>query len=137
VKVQWCWRCTMDVPMLDENEFSVVQEAFRAAFSHAEGVGGGERNAVSVGIDDQFAPVLAAYCRLGMRGLFQASPLSGGQGLCGVRGASQDQCACTLTCVAAVRAAIDGTRSARSLIDCPAAELGRYAATGCNEMYDD
>jgi len=50
--------------MLDENEFSVVQEAFRAAFSHAEGVGGGERNAVSVGIDDQFAPVLAAYCRL-------------------------------------------------------------------------
>jgi hypothetical protein len=28
MKVQWCWRCKMDVPMLDEEEFERVSSVF-------------------------------------------------------------------------------------------------------------
>ena len=30
MKVQWCWRCKMDIPMLDEDEFSLVMTEFHA-----------------------------------------------------------------------------------------------------------
>lgn len=33
MKVLWCWRCKLDVPMLDEEEFARVAGLYRAAFS--------------------------------------------------------------------------------------------------------
>ncbi|MBL0698430.1 hypothetical protein [Comamonas sp. JC664] len=29
MKVMWCWRCGMDIPMLDEEEFERIQVALR------------------------------------------------------------------------------------------------------------
>lgn len=29
----WCWRCQMEMPMLDENEWIEIDELFRSAFS--------------------------------------------------------------------------------------------------------
>ncbi|MFP2929469.1 hypothetical protein ACLESO_30580 [Pyxidicoccus sp. 3LG] len=29
MKVLWCWRCKMDIPMLDDEEFERVAELFR------------------------------------------------------------------------------------------------------------
>src|SRR6185312_9345520 len=31
MKVQWCWRCKMDLPMLDEDEFADIWAQFEAA----------------------------------------------------------------------------------------------------------
>jgi len=31
MKVQWCWRCKMDLPMLDEDEFADIWARFEAA----------------------------------------------------------------------------------------------------------
>jgi hypothetical protein len=63
VKVQWCWRCAIDLPMLDENEFAAVQEAFHAAFSPADRSTGTSASE-SAGVDARFAPVLALYQKL-------------------------------------------------------------------------
>jgi hypothetical protein len=32
VRIQWCWRCKADVPMLDEAEFASVRELYQAGF---------------------------------------------------------------------------------------------------------
>jgi hypothetical protein len=63
MKVLWCWRCGMDVPMLDEEEFEQVarvhqevMERFRASRRK------GEKAFVSV--EDILAPVCAEYMRL-------------------------------------------------------------------------
>lgn len=35
--VLWCWRCKIDIPMLDEAEFTEWHEAYRSAFATREG----------------------------------------------------------------------------------------------------
>lgn len=30
MKILWCWRCKMDIPMLDEDEFDCIREADRS-----------------------------------------------------------------------------------------------------------
>jgi hypothetical protein len=34
MKVLWCWRCKMGIPMLDGNEWELVWHAYRAATNH-------------------------------------------------------------------------------------------------------
>ena len=53
MKVMWCWRCRMDVPMLDEAEYAEIQVLHRAAFHAA-----GKR------MHERFLPVCEAYERI-------------------------------------------------------------------------
>ena len=50
MKVMWCWRCRMDVPMLDDEEFARLHDLYRAAFGK-EGVP----------VDDRFQEVRNVY----------------------------------------------------------------------------
>jgi hypothetical protein len=34
MKVMWCWRCKMNVPMLDEEEFAVVERLYSEGWSN-------------------------------------------------------------------------------------------------------
>lgn len=33
MKMMWCWRCSMEVPMMDETEFLRAEELYRKIFS--------------------------------------------------------------------------------------------------------
>lgn len=33
MKVMWCWRCKMEVPMLDEKEFEIIDNLYSQGFS--------------------------------------------------------------------------------------------------------
>lgn len=33
MKVMWCWRCKMDMPMLDEEEFAIVEKLYSKGMS--------------------------------------------------------------------------------------------------------
>jgi len=65
VKVMWCWRCNMEVPMLDEAEFAVVEKLY------SEGITNRKefclKHNVSFSkcpINEFFAPVQDAYERM-------------------------------------------------------------------------
>lgn len=47
----WCWRCRMEVPMLDEQEFEIAKELYKQAFSNRQGVS----------LKDRFKPLLEYY----------------------------------------------------------------------------
>jgi hypothetical protein len=32
MKIMWCWRCKMDLPMLDEDEFAIASKLYSDAF---------------------------------------------------------------------------------------------------------
>lgn len=32
MKTLWCWRCKMDIPMLDEEEFAMAEKLYHAGF---------------------------------------------------------------------------------------------------------
>ena len=32
MKMMWCWRCKMELPMLDEDEFSLIDNLYRDGF---------------------------------------------------------------------------------------------------------
>lgn len=72
MKVLWCWRCKMEVPMLDEDEFAVVDELFSGAFRTTE-----EfllKHNLSLGecsIDELFRPAREAYER--MTGVYESN----------------------------------------------------------------
>jgi hypothetical protein len=53
MKVLWCWRCQMDVPMLDEEEFECVSQLY------SEGM-----RAKGLALSERFQPVLKEYERL-------------------------------------------------------------------------
>ena len=55
MKNLWCWRCKMEVPMLDEEEYAKATELYRAAFVPME-------NARS--IKERFQPLLDYYNEL-------------------------------------------------------------------------
>jgi hypothetical protein len=65
MKIMYCWRCDMDVPMLDEGEFAAMSELYsecmRAAkeFRQEHGL-----PLQGLGVDERFQPMRAAHERL-------------------------------------------------------------------------
>lgn len=59
MKIQWCWRCQMEVPMLDEGEFSRAWAAYRSS-REAHG-GKDDARSSSEAIEPRFAPFLEMY----------------------------------------------------------------------------
>ena len=37
MKVQWCWRCKMDLPMLDDQEFTRIRRVAHEAYEQLSG----------------------------------------------------------------------------------------------------
>ena len=66
MKIQWCWRCGADVPMLDEAEFSKVEESSRSESPRATTVGPVR------GVAERFEAMLAMYYQL--TGLAETNP---------------------------------------------------------------
>jgi hypothetical protein len=65
MKVMWCWRCKMDVPMLDEEEYAVVSDLLRRGMSALKEF----RQEHNLPLDDSptrecFRPVREAYRRM-------------------------------------------------------------------------
>ena len=65
MKVMWCWRCKMDLPMLDEEEFAIVSNLY------SQGMGATkefrEKHNIILGdspIEDLFRPVRDAYRKM-------------------------------------------------------------------------
>ena len=50
MKLMWCWRCRMNLPMLNEAEFAVVKDLYSKAF-----------RANGEAVKERFAPLLAEY----------------------------------------------------------------------------
>jgi hypothetical protein len=53
MKMLWCWRCRMKVPMLDEEEFAMAQRLYGAAFDSEKNHG---KN-----LKERFQPLLEYY----------------------------------------------------------------------------
>jgi hypothetical protein len=69
MKVLWCWRCKMDLPMLDENEYAEVRALYGQCMNATKQFRE-EHNVPldAVDITELFRPVCVAYQRLtGMR----------------------------------------------------------------------
>lgn len=65
MRVMWCWRCQMDIPMLDEEEFarisSLLSDGFRATKEFRETHG---LPLQGLDMSARFAPALAEYRRI-------------------------------------------------------------------------
>jgi hypothetical protein len=65
MKIMYCWRCRMDVPMLDEEEFSIVEPLyFRAVKSIKEHCRDHNLGGQASLIQEQYRPVLEAFRRI-------------------------------------------------------------------------
>ena len=66
MKVLWCWRCKLEVPMLDEAEFAEIEPLYRDGLSHVKQYR--EQTGATLAEVPQairrLAPVLEAYERL-------------------------------------------------------------------------
>ena len=50
MEILWCWRCKMEVPMLDEAEFKIASKLYGDAFSKT-----------GMSLKDRFQPLLEYY----------------------------------------------------------------------------
>lgn len=80
MKTLYCWRCRTDIPMLDEGEWAVVQEALNAASQRARTYHRAHETPISVSalfdfqMEKMFQPALDAYERItGFRELNHAA----------------------------------------------------------------
>jgi hypothetical protein len=65
MKMMWCWRCKMALPMLDEEEFSIVSNLYSQGTKATKEFR--ERHNIPLSeasIEDRFRPVREAYQRL-------------------------------------------------------------------------
>ncbi len=72
MKVLWCWRCKMEVPMLDEEEFAVVDKLYSEAFRMTKEFR--LKYNLPLGecpIDERFRPVREAYEQI--TGVFESN----------------------------------------------------------------
>lgn len=51
MKTLWCWRCQMEVPMLDDEEFAVASKLYRDAFGFGK----------SGSVNERMQPVVDYY----------------------------------------------------------------------------
>ncbi|MGH1338080.1 MAG: hypothetical protein ACRBFS_18305 [Aureispira sp.] len=52
MKLQWCWRCQLDVPMLDKEEYAKAQQLYRAGF---------QKRKQGTSLKKRFQPLLDYY----------------------------------------------------------------------------
>ena len=72
MRVQWCWRCKAEVPMLDENEFASVAELHREAIRGAKEFQRFGAPLEQASFDEHFRPVRLRYEQLtGMKDCHQ------------------------------------------------------------------
>ncbi len=68
MQIMWCWRCKMDVPMLDEEEFAVVSNLYSQGMRATKGFRkehGLPLSGVPIEeIEERFRPVREAYKRM-------------------------------------------------------------------------
>jgi hypothetical protein len=65
MKVMWCWRCKMDVPMLDEEEFAIVGKLYSEGMSATQEFRLKHNLPLSeCSIEERFRPVRDAYERM-------------------------------------------------------------------------
>src|SRR5690348_4853121 len=68
MKMMWCWRCKMEVPMLDDEEFTIVAKAYLQSMRAATGPFIEKVAANDTPIEDliaeRFRPVSDAYKQL-------------------------------------------------------------------------
>lgn len=50
MKIMWCWRCQMEVPMLDEDEFAIASKLYSEGFKK-----------IGLSMDERFKPMLDYY----------------------------------------------------------------------------
>ena len=50
MKILWCWRCRMEIPMLDEDEFTIASKLYSDAFKKT-----------GMTIEERFVPLLDYY----------------------------------------------------------------------------
>ncbi|MBK0378889.1 hypothetical protein [Mucilaginibacter segetis] len=60
MKLLWCWRCKMDVPMLDDDEFRKAKDLYSADFKKIK--------------EDRFKPLLRYYYEL--TGFAETNPVA-------------------------------------------------------------
>ncbi|WP_224240340.1 hypothetical protein [Hyalangium gracile] len=68
MKVLWCWRCQMDVPMLDEDEFQAMWRLYSERAPGANGL----RQEENSPLRERFLPMLEEYKRL--TGMAETNP---------------------------------------------------------------
>lgn len=65
MKVMWCWRCKMDVPMLNEDEFALIypmySECMRSIKEYRRRVG---TSLDDTSINESFKPLRDEYARM-------------------------------------------------------------------------
>lgn len=62
MKVLWCWRCRMNVPMLDEDEYSIISELYSGGIRATKEFR--QKHSLplkDLPINDRFLPLLATY----------------------------------------------------------------------------
>lgn len=65
MKVMWCWRCKMDLPMLDEAEFAIIDDLYSGAFKATKEFR--EKHGLPLDncpIDELYRPVREAYAHM-------------------------------------------------------------------------
>ena len=50
MKILWCWRCKMEVPMLNDKEFAIAPKLYGDAFGFKKGT-----------LDERFQPLIEYY----------------------------------------------------------------------------
>ena len=65
MKVLWCWRCKLELPMLDEEEFSVVKKLYSEGMMASKDFR--TKHNLTLGkctVDERFRPMREAYERM-------------------------------------------------------------------------
>ena len=71
--MMWCWRCKMEIPMLDEKEFKIIAKLYHQAFSATKEFRVEHKLPIeNCSIDDRFRPVRETYEKMtGMKDCHQ------------------------------------------------------------------
>ena len=65
MKVQWCWRCKEDVPMLDENEYTVIDNLYIECLEQVKDYRKRHKTSLAdTPIDELYEPLKHEYDRI-------------------------------------------------------------------------
>lgn len=75
MKILWCWRCKMELPMLDEDEFAVINGLYSEAFTRTKEFREKHRLRLDeCPMEELFRPVREAYQQI--TGVFESNHLA-------------------------------------------------------------
>ena len=64
MRIMYCWRCKMDLPMLDDEEFAVMEELYARGYDTERLKKQHDKTLCELTLEDRFSPVLDAYERM-------------------------------------------------------------------------